>query len=302
MFAAGWIASATVVALTSAGVLLQQWSASGCLARDCEGKFDQLRAALAAAVATVTAVAAGCFAIAGVAWIPWVAIAPMIALHVAIGLAVASLGLLAGYWAPVSTCQDRVAKATGPLREGEKASDPWFLRMMPKTPPAYERSIAARQSAKEVHSSQWFDCKLFDVHEWEVGAIAYIIGTPALPVTFKWTLAGNAVPAAYVQTSGTTSTMTLKSPPLTATTQLTVAVADANGFSRTLSVDLDLPGSRMTCQLILHFVPPMHQIPSDPPGPVEIPVEMDRLLQAVRIAMETDPGNEGLRTFNNKQS
>jgi hypothetical protein len=175
-----------------------------------------------------------------------------------------------------------------PLVEGESESDPWFLRIEPKSPPAYERSVEATVLADDAVHSQWLHCQLYKVREWEVGAVAHIVGgMPTPPVIFNWTLAGKAVPA--VQTGDTMSTLTLKSPPLAASATLSVTAADASGFSRTLSVNVDLTSTKVSCHLVLHFVPPMYELPPGPPGPVEITAEMDRLLQRIRTVVDERP-------------
>lgn len=184
----------------------------------------------------------------------------------------------------------RTGLLSSPLMEGEKASDPWFLRIKPKSPPAYEQSVNATLLADDAVRSQWLDCRLYHVREWEVGAVAYIVGgTPTPPMTFNWTLAGKAVQVSAVQNAGTMSTLTLKSPPLAASATLAVTAADSGGFSRTLSVNVDLTSTKLSCHLVLHFVPPMYEIPSGPPGPVEITPEMDRFLQVIRTVVDERP-------------
>jgi hypothetical protein len=286
MLAAGAAAIAAGALLKKAFDLLQQMVRDGCIARECEGKLANINNALAAAITTVGLLAAASFGVAAVAWIPWFTQPAMWAVYIPMTLAALSLGTLAVYWAPLSECQQHVATSRGPLMAGEKASDPWFLRIKPRDPPHYENPIESTALAKKPTNSQWLDCTTFEVREWEVSAIAYIIGAPAAPVAFTWNLAGSTVSASNVQVAGSTATVAVKSPPLPATVKLTVKATDAGGYSRSISVDVNLGTEAMKCNLILHFVPPMFDPPRKAPDPIEITPEMENFLRALRGLMQ----------------
>jgi len=279
------IASGALAALLTAGAALTVWRLT-CLARDCTNNFSAVAAWLAGATASVSALVYMCAVDIGIAAIPVGGAVALGYLDVAIILAAASIAEAFTLWDSLGACQERVAKAHGALQPGENETDPWFLRIKPKTPPAYERYIKTKGPVDDVSHSQWLECKMFDVDEWEVGAIAYIVGTPTTAIAFKWKFDGKAVPASAVQTAGTTSTLTLDSPPLPTTAKLSVTAIDGGGFSRTMTVEVDLASKAMGCHLILHFVPPMYDLPKHPPGPVEIPVEMENFLEALHVAMK----------------
>lgn len=289
MVVAGIAATAAAVLLKQALDALNDWVRSGCLSRECAGKFYNIRNALAASITTIGLLATACFAIAAVAWIPWVSQPGMWAVYAPMLLAGVSLGTLAAYWGRLSQCQTSIASARGPLMAGEKASDPWFLRIKPKFEPSYTKSIGATYVGDHISHSQWLECQQFEVHEWQISAIAYILGSPVLPVDFKWKFAGNAVSPSAIQSALKESTALFNSPSTGATAMLEVTASDNTGFSRSLQVEVSLSTMALSCKLILHFVPPLYQVPSGGPGPVEISREMDNLLTSIRTAIESKP-------------
>jgi hypothetical protein len=281
MVAASVSLAATLATLSAALIQLRAWSRE-CLAQDCAGKYQNLFAALSSLIALVTAALYMCTALIPVSWIPWAAAIPMGYLVAAIALAIAAFGVLTASWRPLADCGERVAKSRGPLRHGEHATDPWFLRIEPATPPNYEHAVATTASNAHLGSSQYLICTQHGVREWEVDAVAYLAaGKPTPPLTYKWSLAGNPIAPSASQMSGTTSTLKLKSPPLPTTVSLSVTATDGSGFTRTIDVDVSLADYMISCTHVLHFVPPMYDLPREAPGPVEITAAMDRFAQTI---------------------
>lgn len=291
MVIAGAAAIAAGTLLKKAWDALQDWVRSGCMSRECEGKLSNIQNALAAAITTVGLLAAACFAVAAVAWIPWFTQPAMWAVYIPMIFAAGSLGLLAAFWTPLNECQERIGSARGPLMVGEKASDPWFLRLKPKEEPSYSMRVKSTFLNDDASHTQWLECSLFAVQEWQVGAVAFILGMPTSTVIFTWTFAGKSVPTSSIASSPNESTLTLKSPPLVTPVILAVNASDSTGFKRSLQIELSLPDQQLSCRLILHFVPPMYTPPTGPPGPVEITPEMANFLSSIRTAMENSRPN-----------
>jgi len=55
----------------------------------------------------------------------------------------------------------------------------------------------------------------------------------------------------------------------------------SSGFTRTIDVDVSLADYMISCTHVLHFVPPMYDLPREAPGPVEITAAMDRFAQTI---------------------
>lgn len=161
----------------------------------------------------------------------------------------------------------RTGLLASPLMEGEKASDPWLLRIKPKSSSSYETPSDATLADRQVSSPKELRCQMFDVREWEIGAIAYIQGSQLPPITFQWKFDGTIVNGSSVDTS-TTSTFTVTKPAVGATKKLSVTATDTNGFSSTRTVDVTLGTISIHCDHVLYFVP--LEIPTNAPGPIEI--------------------------------
>jgi hypothetical protein len=170
--------------------------------------------------------------------------------------------------------------------EGEKISDPWFLRLGPAGGSDFAaptKSTAQKDSGLNL-SNQYLNCAMHDVQEWQVAAEAHILLSPPFPVHFSWRFGGKDVSASASQVSPTSSTLVLRSAPLGSPAMLEVTATDGGSYSRTKKAEIDLPPINMVCNFILQIIPGWDQVPTEPPGPVEISAKLQELLDIARRA------------------
>lgn len=261
------ILAGAAAALGTADLMLNNWKNGGCASRECEGAAYELMGYVASAAAGLVVAAHSAAVLIGIAWIPFAGGAGIATLLVGLGIALGFLAAAGLRWDNLTSCQDRVAKSRGPLMAGENPSDPWFLRVKPKSSSSYEKPSDATLADRQVSSPKELRCQMFDVREWEIGAIAYIQGSQLPSIAFEWKFDGSAVIGASVDTS-TTSTLTVTKPAVGATKKLSVTATDTNGFSSTRTVDVNLGTISIHCDHVLYFVP--LEIPTEAPGPIEI--------------------------------
>lgn len=301
MGVAAVLAASTAATLTAALLALNQWGArDDCMYLVCAPNLDRIRTALIAAIASVTALAATCAEIAGFAWIPFVAQIPMWAAYATAGATAASLAALVPLWDALTYCQidGPIASQTSHLEPGEKKGDRWFLRLTPASGADFAQAskTSARGDDGLTLSNPYLDCTLRNVQEWQVAATATIYGGPSLPVQFAWKFAGTDVTGSSAPGGATVSNIVLKSAPLAAPALLEVTATDAAGYSRTKQAEISLGDLDMKCHLILHFIPEWKQIPTEPPGPVEINLKIQALLDLARkVPLAPQPGRSGIR-------
>lgn len=294
MFAAATAAAAAVGNLRYLLAALDEWADPqqfGCVPRGCFETLRAFRSAVLAAIGSLAALAAACASVALKAWIPWVPQAAMWAVFLAAGAAAATLAYLLVLFGKLRGCEARVASAVGPLRTGEKMSDPWFLRLEPLAGADFAKPIDSALGGSAAISNHWLECWLLDVRKWEVGAVATILGSPAAPVKFEWLFGGKPVAGSSSQAGTAKSTLNLQSQPASSPLILAVTAVDQNGFTRSLQVEVTLSPTVQKCHLVLHFVPPFDQLPTKPPGPVEISAHLAQLIDLQRRVQQDRPLN-----------
>jgi hypothetical protein len=199
--------------------------------------------------------------------IPWVAQPVMWGVLVAVLAQIIELALLPKFFTPLRACLDRVAKSRGLLEPGEKASDPWLLRLKPLEEPRYSRPVEDSMTMlhEDVINHRFLRCSTLSVGKWEIGAVATIVGPPGIRVEFKWTLDGKPLGSGSVTPDGRQSTMSLPTPTSTkGTGVLLVEARDKAGLVKTKEATVDLQSTYTTCRAWVALIQPELESPIMP--------------------------------------
>lgn len=219
---------AAALAGSAAGLLgaalnaLQLFIACGGLHPTCDGRFYNLRNAIAGAAAAASAWSGICAAIAFGAWAPWIAIPPMIAAVGGLGVTAGLIGTVAYMWTQVRECSSAAARAAGALEPGERPSDPWWLRLRPvtgKTEYAWPEGehLHLVPGTEETTRLDVYGSELsfgrYTIGEWRLEAVARVTGSVKGTIEFSWTLDGEPLSGATTDSSGRESTLSTTVPP-----------------------------------------------------------------------------------------
>ncbi len=253
MITAGALAAGAVALLKRSIDELDYFRQCGGVPRSCQGAFDNLTTNIAAIAVVMGIQASACLAAAGIAWIPWAGAAPMYVILAALIVQAGLIVSLAVYLAEFLACvkREETSSGRGKLRPGEKASDPWYLRLHPARGNEYAEAIGEAEvpgSRRSWGAAAVVTCAEFTAERWKIVAVADIIGA-STAIAFEWRFDGNAVPASSVTVTSAGSTLTLEVP---AKDQARIEVTAREGsFTRTDAADVELPARYPRCKLTL---------------------------------------------------
>lgn len=293
MIGAAAAAFAAAALLGRAKEALQAWVICGGVSAECKGTLSNIENMLAAAMTTIGILGGACAGVAAAAWIPWFAQPGMWVVYGALLVGVGTIVSLQAMWGSLDKCQSDVAKTRGSLLPGEKASDPWFLRLAPKNEPRYANPVGTDLIEEDVINHTWLRCRRVGVKEWMVEAVATIKGTPGPAMKFVWTLGGITIPSASVVSDSKHSVLSYHTPALGSAVMLKVEVRDSSGFTRSMTAEMDLTPEQLDCKTILPLIPVRQKSPILEWTPERLKPAVDIFLKTLRDIQEAEIRNGG---------
>jgi hypothetical protein len=270
--AVGFVAVAAGFALTAFGSLAYAVGAliairnAGCIPQECAHEYSSLVGVITLAAGATLTLFATILATAPVAAIPWFAQPVLWAVLFAVIALAATITSLAKFFTPLIECLDRVARSRGPLEYGEKASDPWLLRLKPVEGSKFAVPLDGSTAIVEedyIHDT-FVRCSRVSVGQWQIRAVAWIIAPAEVRVEFTWSLDGKPL-GGTVTADGRRSVLTHIIPASTALEHtLRVDAKDKGGFARTKQAVAEVGETASVCKVWVALLQPERKSPAVP--------------------------------------